>query len=243
MSDNGVLVVDDWETPASSYQEEQVGSHCIGKHTYEVGRYRYYGTDGYKYFDVSNPLILTTLKELRDGRWEEWMTDSPTDYRAMQIYAQHASGHVLTSGLGLGLIVPELCKSRVVDSITIVESSPSVMALVGKYLPRDNRIKLLWGDFWKFIFLDDSRWDTIIVDLWVARGTKRHLEIYHKEVLPASEQLKAKYPGAQIVFHGFAGMPTESQITEAIFAGSIDEVLWGLKGYDNLCVPVPSLSA
>ena len=223
------LQLNSWETPASSYQEEQIGGHCIGRHTYEVGRYRYYGMDGYKYFDVATPLILTTLKELRDGQWEEWMTDSPTDYRAMQKYARDAGGHVLTSGLGLGLVVHELCKGCAVDSITIVEQSPSVMALVGKHLPKDNRIKLLWGDFWKFVFLDDGRWDTIIVDLWVARGTKQHMEIYHNEILPANKRLKEKYPGAQIVFHAFAGMPTEGQIVEAAHRGTIDEAMWGLQ--------------
>jgi len=223
-----VLQLNKWKTPASTYKEEQVGEYCIGKHTYKTGRYRYYGMDGYKYFDVTNPLSLTTLKELRDGQWEEWMADSPTDFRAMQKYAEQASGNVLTSGLGLGLLAHELCKNGNVENITVIEYSPSVMALVSKYLPKDDRIKVIWGDFWKFIFLDQSRWDSIIVDLWVARGSERHLEIYRQEILPANKQLMAKYPKAQIFFHGFAGMPTDKQLIKSMRDGSIDYAIWGL---------------
>jgi len=232
MNDTKTLELSSWETPASPYQEEQIGGYCIGKHIYEVGRYRNYGMDGYKYFDVVSPLTLTTLKELKKGEWEEWMADSPTDYRAMQKYAEHAYGNVLTSGLGLGLLIHELCRYRAVDSITIIETSPEVMALTGKYIPRDRNIKLLWGDFWKFVCMDDSKWDWIIVDLWAIRGTKRHIEIYKDEIIPATKQLKDKYPEAQIVFHGFAGNPTIEQLNKSVHDGSTDELFWGLGDND-----------
>jgi len=223
-----VLTLSHWETPASPYPEERVGDYCIGKHTYEIGRYGYNGMDGYDYFDVKSPLTLTTLNELKDGQWAEWMTDSPTDYGAMQRYAGQAEGNVLTCGLGLGLIVHEMYKNDKIKNITIIEQSPSVMALVEKYLPKDSHIKLLWGDFWKFIFLDDSKWDWIIVDLWTIRGTKRHLEIYNQEILPANKQLRTKYPEAQVVFHAFAGMPTPEQLNKSLFVGNTDAILWGL---------------
>src|SRR3990167_9920595 len=115
-----VLELDNWVTPVSSYNIERLGNHRIVKHTFWTGTYSYHGIDGYSYFIVKKPLTVTKLEELTETkfkmvRWKEWMVDSPTDYRAMQKYAKKATGIVLTSGLGLGLLVNELCKRGSVD--------------------------------------------------------------------------------------------------------------------------------
>ena len=231
-----VLELSEWNTPASNYQIAQVGDYRIGKHTYKPGLYAYHGMDGYTLFTVKKPIEATTLLQRREQRlsWREWMVDSPTDYRAMQIYAEKAYGKVLTCGLGLGLVTHELCKNSQVESITIVEISPSVIELISGYLPIDSRINIICEDFWKFIDRDNSQWDVIIADIWVYWGLEQQLDMYKKEIIPASERLKNKYPEAQIVFHGFAGMPTLDELNEVIANGDetnpmvIDPLIYGL---------------
>ncbi len=225
------FALDNWVTPATAYPEEQVANYCIGKHTLDKGSHRYYGMDGYDSFTVENPIELTALKELRNGEWKTWMLDSPTDYRAMQKYAKRAYGRVLTTGLGLGLLIHELCKNDKVKSITVVEISPPVFVLVRKYLPEDGKIEVVVDNFWKFIFLDDSKWDTIIVDLWVFSRIGEQMEQYRADIVPANKQLRAKYPEAQILFHGFAGLPTLEQLDRDVLnRKDTEELIYGLGG-------------
>jgi len=234
-----VLVIDSWVTPASAYPEEQIGDYRVGKMQCRTARYNNQGIDGYKSYVLPKPITVTTLEELRGGKWQHWMVDNPTNYRAMQKYAEMASGCVLTTGLGLGLLAHDLCKNDKVESVTIVEMSPAVIALVQKHLPRDNRLKVVWGDFWQYILCDSNKWDWIIVDLWVYTNYERCEEIYIKEVLPASENLKIKYPESQIIFHSFAGMPTIEQLHKSLLSNLSGDykdtgaLLWGLGGDNN----------
>ena len=244
--DARILELSEWRTPASDYGVAQIGNYRIAKHIYQPGIYVYHGIDGYTLFSARKPLTGTTLMELRPDkfgtlRWKEWMVDSPTDYRAMQKYAEKAQGRVLTTGLGLGLIVHELCKNSKVSSITVVEISPAVIELIKDYLPHDPRVNVICEDFWKFIDQDNSRWGSMIVDIWVYWGLKQQLEMYRNEILPADKRLRTKYPDTQIVFHGFAGMPTIEQLDEVVLNGEdtnpliIDPLIYGL-GDNNVGV-------
>ena len=234
-----ILELSEWETPASHYAVEQKGNHRIAKHTYRPGLYVYHGMDGYSLFSVKTPLESTTLMELAPNslgtlRWKEWMVDSPTDYRAMQIYGQKASGKVLTTGLGLGLLAHELVQNDKVTKITIVELSQSVIDLIGGYLPNDSRIEIVCEDFWKFVDKDNTKWDSIVADIWVFWGLEQQLSMYKNDIMPANERLKAKYPDAWITFHGFAGLPTLEQLEAVEAAGDstnplvIDPLIYGL---------------
>lgn len=223
------LKISEWETPASSYPEERVGNFRIGKHVYEKGARSYNGIDGYRMFYAENPLTLTTLQEFRGEKWNTWMVDAPTDYKAMQKYAEVSYGKVLTTGLGLGLVVHELCKNESVTEITVVEKSREVVTLVGKHLPLDNRITIKLDDFWKFIELDDSKWDFILVDLWVFHENDKHIKLYKEEVIPASKILKKKYPEARVIFHAFAGMPSLEEISTVLLSGKdVNHLIYGL---------------
>lgn len=228
-----MMELEEWKTPASDYQMKQVGDCRIAKYTFQVGYYPYHGIDGYTFFSVKKPLICTTLLQKKEGGlgWREWMVDSPTDYRAMQIYARKAYGKVLTTGLGLGLVTHELCKNDRVESITIVELNPNVIELIQGYLPNDPRIKIVNQDLWEFIKEDNTRWDCMIVDIWVYWGRGQQIELYKQEIIPYSKMLSSKYPEAQITFHGFAGMPTLPQLEEALTKGEdTDKLIYGLGG-------------
>lgn len=210
------LDIDSWETPASAYPEERVGDYRIVKQVRAPGRYLYHH-DGYGVYRATQPLSITHLQELRDGHWQTWMVDSPRDYRSMQKYAERASGRVLTSGLGLGLLVHELWKNPAVETVTVVENNPAVMALTGKHLPRHPRLELEWGDFWQFIVCDDREWDWVIVDIWVYTGFERYSELLQQEVLPMEAHLQARYPAAKLAFHGFR--------EDSFFRGDVDSTM------------------
>ena len=241
-----VLEIAEWSTPASIYHVAQVGSHRIAKHTFFPGFYPYHGMDGYTIFSVKKEIVTTTLLEQTPNRlhWREWMVDSPTDYRAMQKYAEVAYGKVLTAGLGLGLLVHELCKNPCVESITVVEKSSSIVDLIKNYLPDDSRIHIELGDIWSFIAFDNSLWDYIIMDIWVYYGLEQQLEMFKGEIIPANKRLKAKYPQANIVFHGFAGMPNLSELEEVARQGNetnplvIDPLIYGLQEKEPILLEV-----
>ena len=203
-----VLELDNWETPATRYNEEQSGNYRLSKSSYPEGYYKHYCMDGYAYTKVLKPIPITLLQEYRDG-WRDWMADDPMDYRAMQKYAEAAYGDVLVAGLGLGLVLYELNKNPRVKSITVVERSPDVINLTGKYIPD---VTLVNADFWDFVERDGGEWDFIIVDIWATKGKKEHDRVYREQVLPRNEYLREKY-NSLFVFHGFNEI-TDVQIIE-----------------------------
>ena len=225
---DNVLWLDSWSTHASAYQEEQAGNFCIGRHVYKPGIYNYPGMDGHKFFVATSPLTITTLREYHHNCWNTWMVDTPSDFRAMQKYAARASGNVLTTGLGLGLVAHELCLNDAVEGVTVVERSPEVIALVAKYLPQDGRIKVVCDDFWRFVMLDDTAWDSIIVDHWVFHRVDEQAAIYLNEVIPFNKSLSRKYPKANIVFHAFAGMPDPAEVKRSPLGKDLGMLIWGL---------------
>ncbi len=199
----GLLMLNHWETPATVYRERQVGNYRLHKTSYPAGhRYSYYFMDGYGQYETVVDLPMTLLQEYRDGEWHDWMIDDPINYRAMQKYAEAAEGDVLTTGLGLGLIVHELNNNPKVHSITVVECSPQVCELVLPYVPLA-KVNLILADFWAFMEVDTVERDMVIVDLWVSKGKEQHDQVFRELIRPANELLRAKYPKAKIVIHGF----------------------------------------
>lgn len=197
------LVLRDWRTPATGYPERQLGNYRI-KRIYYRGHYYMYGIDGYLFFEAPKRIPVTQLQELRGKRWHSWMVDDPPHERAMEIYAEQSRGRVLIAGLGLGLILHALAKNDRVTSVTCIEISQEVIGLVGpevwKYRPK---IQVIREDFYKFIREDNTKWDGIITDLWVA-GPENKMDIFYHEVLPFAVALRVKYPDTPLTFHGFS---------------------------------------
>ena len=206
---NYILDLFEWDTPATPYSEREVGSFRIHRGRYPRGMYQNYGIDDFIFFKAHRPLPITFLEEKRGKRWYSWMLDDPPHWRAMEIYAEHSKGRVLTTGLGLGLYLQALGNNNTVTEITVVERSPEIISLIEPYLPPLPNLTILQKDFYEFLNQDSSQWDTIMVDLWVAHGIKEKLDILYHEVLPMAVVLRLKYPKASITFHGF---PTVSDI-------------------------------
>lgn len=64
-----------------------------------------------------------------------WMTDAEFECHSNAGFVVSAHGEVLIAGLGLGLILQPLIDSPKVDSITVVERSADVIALISPYYP------------------------------------------------------------------------------------------------------------
>lgn len=77
-------------------------------------------------------------------------------------FLDHARGDVLIGGLGLGLIIHELKTMKEVDSITVIENNPDVIALVQPTIPSD--VTVIRGDV--FTFSTNRRFDTTYMDIW-----------------------------------------------------------------------------
>lgn len=64
-----------------------------------------------------------------------WMTDAEFEWRSNLGFVVNAYGDVLIAGLGIGLILQPLIDSPKVDSITVIERSADVIALIAPHYP------------------------------------------------------------------------------------------------------------
>ena len=75
------------------------------------------------------------------------MTDTNMERRTNRPLIEHARGHVLVSGLGLGMVVfGLLAKKPAIRSLVVLEVSPDVIALIQPYLPVDARLTIVQVD-------------------------------------------------------------------------------------------------
>lgn len=203
--DNEIIKISKWKTPATDYPEKQIGSARIKHGFYNYGYFNNYGVRGYKYFEVTKQIPVTSL-EIKDAKiWWVWMVDDPPHWWSMQDYARNSIGNVLVAGLGLGLVVHELLDKSDVDSITVVERNKDVIDLISPLLPKAEGVKfqIINKDFYDFIHESEEDFDRIIVDLWTSGSIEETKKILHEEVLPLSYYLKLRYPEASMAFHGF----------------------------------------
>ena len=196
--------ISEWGTPATSYPEQELNNFRIHHGRYNRGTYYMYGIDGHIFFEAVKPLVITNLQEKRGKKWCNWMVDDPPHWRAMEIYAEHSTGKVLTTGLGLGLYLQALAKNKNIEQVTVVEKNPDVIKLIKPHLPDLPKLDILVEDFYDFIRWNKTQWDTIMVDLWVAHGVDEKMKLFNREVIPLFVDLTQRYPGAELTFHGFS---------------------------------------
>lgn len=124
-----------------------------------------------------SPDILTRLRAARDGQplnaskytrlivdGTLWMTDAEYECWTQARFVNSVHGDVLIAGLGLGLILGPMLKNKRVTSVTVLEISADVIALIG---PRYKHRKLT------IIEADVKQWqppkkayDFVYFDIW-----------------------------------------------------------------------------
>lgn len=86
----------------------------------------------------------------------EWMTNRPIIVKMR--------GDVLLGGLGLGFIVPAIANAAMVTSVTILEKSADVIALVGKHY-KHPKVKIIEADVWTWP-VPKKAFDIVYIDIW-----------------------------------------------------------------------------
>ena len=188
----------EWHTPATDYPRVRLGSMRVKSYQYKKGCYHMNGLLDSVLFQVVKPIIITDLQEYINGRWKTWMVDDPPHWEAMKFYAKEARGRVLTTGLGLGLVIHLLADNPKVESITVVERSTDVIGLMHDLIPSCNIVN---KDFYHFMEETDLRFDTCIIDLWTtAIAPKREL---FGNAFETRRMVDKRWPYALTFLHGF----------------------------------------
>lgn len=163
------VVLKDFTTPVTKYPVAKSGKVELCKMR-RGPKLTYWaeGVRGNLYYKYGNSAAITYLKI----NGAVWMTDEYPYTESLGSFAQRARGSVLVAGLGLGIVVHQLCENPNVTKITVVERNKDVIKLVKPLLPADPRIEIVESDFYDFIELEAGkvRRDTVIWDLAVSRS-------------------------------------------------------------------------
>ena len=117
------------------------------------------------------------------GKMRTWMSMSPMEIESQEIGCQHASGHVLVMGLGMGWAAANAALHPDVSQVTVVEFDPEVIAAVTQsgifsQLPAQasQRVRVLQGDAHQYV--PDMPVDTLLADIWLPLfGAERDAEV------------------------------------------------------------------
>ena len=228
------FIVENWTTPATAYVDAQVGNVRIHKCLCSSDYYYMSGINGYIFFRAPKPLYMTELQVKQGQDWRMSMVDDPPNWFSMAAFAAAAHGHVLTAGLGLGLVLHELIKNPDVCTVTVYEQDQDVLNLVVPLIsnPRDKPVNYVKGDFLQEAMEPVNYYDTIIADIWVTTGREEK-----EAIIPAAFDLATRIrlsrPGIRFDLHGFVTLsdtqvvPQETQDLILSIA-SLDSVAYGL---------------
>ncbi len=107
---------------------------------------------------------------LEDGN--EWMTLTPVDVDTCDGAIEAAHGKVVTFGLGLGYYAYMVSEKPEVDSITVIEKSPDVIALFKKHIlpqfPHRDKVRIIEFDAFEYAehCMPSEKFDYAFVDTW-----------------------------------------------------------------------------
>lgn len=106
------------------------------------------------------------------SRWTVWMSNTPEELRTNRSVIMHAHGRILIAGLGLGIILHPIFEKAEVEHVTVLERSPSVIALVEPSL-RDfiaaGRLTIVEADAWKWD-RQGEKFNVIWLDIWAGKN-------------------------------------------------------------------------
>lgn len=131
------------------------------------------------YFKSKFPYVVMTENNL------VWMSITPYEINTMKKSIDEAKGKVLTFGLGLGYYAFMASQKDVVESVTIIENSSSVISLFKEHIlpqfPNKDKIHIIKGD--AFIYMKSANdYDSVFVDIYHSAEDALPLYIRFKEV-------------------------------------------------------------
>ena len=128
-----------------------------------------------------------------------WMSDTPAELKDHLGFVSAASGRVLITGLGLGVVVSACLRNPRVTSVTVVEKSKDVILLVGptlrgiaeEYDREYGALNIVCAD--AFTWQPSGTWDFAWHDIWInikgnrAKEYRRIMKKYAPYVSVAQE--------------------------------------------------------
>lgn len=137
-----------------------------------------------EHFDISKEQSKSSamrggLSYVREGRYVRLsvagsgvvMSDTRMEKISNMSVVSDATGNVLIAGLGLGMIVIPICKKDGVCSVTVIEKSPDVIALVEPRIREHlgdaaSKLTIIEGDIFEWKPPKGQKWETIWFDIW-----------------------------------------------------------------------------
>lgn len=92
------------------------------------------------------------------------MSETPMEHRTNREFVWDAHGDILIGGLGLGMIILAVQDKKEVNSITVIENNPDVIAAVQHQLPLNNKVRVVQGD--AYTWVPDMKFDGVYMDIW-----------------------------------------------------------------------------
>jgi len=94
------------------------------------------------------------------------MSNTPDEIRDFIRKLACVKGNVLINGLGLGVTVKYLLGKKDITKITVIEKSKDVIKLVGPTYLKDNRVKIINADCFKYEPPKNERYNFVWHDIW-----------------------------------------------------------------------------
>lgn len=150
-----------------------------------------------------DPILLNDLREIPQiGYFEqdfffpaihengvEWMSVKPNEVETMKAPIASSRGRVLTLGLGMGYFTFHASQKGEVESVTVVERDPDVIALFKEHIlpqfPHKEKIRIIQAD--AFVYMEKelpkARFDYFFADLWhdASDGLEMYLRLKNSE--------------------------------------------------------------
>lgn len=115
-----------------------------------------------------------------------WMTDAEFECATNLKITQRAYGDILIAGLGIGLIIRPLLDCPDVTSITVVERSADVIALIGPHY-QDSKLTIIEADIYQWE-PPKKAYNIIYFDVWA--------NVPNEDNKPEISVLKKRYRSA-----------------------------------------------
>jgi hypothetical protein len=105
--------------------------------------------------DIVRHAMRLPSREIREGTYtrimcngKTIMSDTPAEKADHEDFVRRAHGHVLITGLGLGMVAEACLRRKAVKSVTVIEKSPHVIKLTQPHLMRlwDDCLTVVQGD-------------------------------------------------------------------------------------------------
>lgn len=94
------------------------------------------------------------------------MSNTPMEIYTNLPFMNQAKGDVLINGLGLGMVLGAILKKPEVTSVTVIEKSPDVIALVAPSFEDDPRVSIIEGDALTYTPPKGQSYDVVWHDIW-----------------------------------------------------------------------------